>query len=104
MVDNINQRLSIITIILCSIGVFGNVISLLICLQKKLRIIPTFIFLSFIDSISILILTTIGLCVLITQFLYQKVQVINDKFYNVALFLLFWEFQSSAYLKVSILI
>jgi len=103
MIEKITQKLSIVTIVLSAIGVLGNIISLLICLKEELRKIPTFVFTIFQKILNIIKLVTISLCIFVTQFQskFKNAQDINNIYYNIAIFLFFWEYQSSAYLTVN---
>jgi hypothetical protein len=102
MIEKITQKLSILTIILSVIGIIGNIISLLICLKEELRKIPTFVFIIFQKILNIIKLVTISLSIFVTQFQsnFKNFQDINNIYYNIAIFLFFWEYQSSAYLSV----
>jgi hypothetical protein len=102
MIETITQKLSILTIILSVIGVIGNIISLLICLKEELRKIPTFVFIIFQKILNIIKLVIISLSIFVTQFQsnFKNFQDINNIYYNIAIFLFFWEYQSSAYLSV----
>jgi hypothetical protein len=59
-----NRIVSIISIILYSTGIIGNILSISICLRKKLIMVPTFIFMASISILNIIKLFTIFTCVL----------------------------------------
>ena len=96
-----NKTLSICSIIFCFIGSISNLISILVCLHKELRKVPTFVFLSILSFMNILKLISIGLCVYLLEFVVQKVQELDAKIINFFLLILFWEYQTTAYLKVN---
>ena len=98
---NISLAISVSSIIFCSIGILGNCICILTCMRKELRDVPTFIFLMVLSFINILKLFTIALCAYVIEFIVQNVEDFNTAFLNITLFILFWEYQSSTYLKVS---
>ena len=102
--EKINKILSVSVIVFCAIGIISNFISILICLRKELRKLPTFIFLTFLSSINILKLLSIGLSVFTLQFIVTKLQDIDERIINISLFMIFWEYQSTAYLKIVMLI
>lgn len=95
-----NRFLSIFSILLCPIGIISNLISISICLRKELKKLPTFVFMAILSLINILKLISIGVCVAVLEFSVKKVQEIDETILNVSLFLIFWEYQSAAYLKV----
>ena len=97
-----SQVTSIPWIILSSIGIIGNIVSILICLRKELRKTPTFIFMAFVGAINIFKLFTAIVCILILQFQIEEIKDLNIVFINTCLFLLFWKHHSSVYLMVSI--
>jgi hypothetical protein len=95
-----NQIVSIISIVLSSIGIIGNIISILICLRKELRKTPTFMFMAFISGVNIFKLFTTIICILMIQFQIQEIKELNIVFLNTCLFLIFWKHHSSVYLMI----
>ena len=96
----IDRIIIIITIALCSTGTIGNIVSLLISIRKELRKTPTFVFMAFLSAINILRVLTIGCFLFILHFMIDSVQDLNNYFYNIIVFLICFEYQSSSYLKV----
>ena len=95
-----NQAITIFTIVLCSLGILGNIVSIIVCLHKNLRKIPTFVFMAFQSTMNILKLITIPLYLISLQFFFVEIESFNCIFYNIGVFLIFWEYQSLAFLKV----
>jgi hypothetical protein len=96
-----NRIVSIISIILYSTGIIGNILSISICLRKKLRMVPTFIFMASISILNIIKLFTIFTCVLIFEFKLNAIKELNTISFNIFLFIIFWKHHSTAYLMVS---
>jgi hypothetical protein len=99
-----NEKLEISIIILSIFGVAGNIISIVVCLRKKLRIIPTFVFMAFLSVLNICKLITIVFCLFASNFFVTKLQEFDSRFFKIMIFLIFWEYQSSAYFKVFLMI
>jgi hypothetical protein len=95
-----NRAISIFTIVLCSLGITGNIISIIVCLQKELRNIPTFVFLTFQSIINIFKLITNPFYLITLQFVFDEIESFDCLFYNTGVFLIFWEFQSLIFFKV----
>jgi hypothetical protein len=82
-------------------GTIGNAITVLICLQKRLRNIPTSIFMIFIAIINIFPLTTIALISIRSHFLKFES---NSVFFKLNTFFSFWTSHTTNYLIASILV
>lgn len=96
-----DRILAIFSIMFCTIGILSNLISILICLRKELRKVPTFMFLAVLSFIYTLKLFLIALFSFLIEFVVQSIQELNEITINITLFFIFCEYQSSAYLKVS---
>ena len=97
--DSKNFVTSIISIILYSIGIMANTFSIFICLHKELRKTPTFVFMGFMALINITKLLTL----ILTTFQIQFNSNLNLVALNICFFVLFWKYQSAAYLNVNII-
>ena len=91
----INTIISISSIAFCFIGIISNLTSILVCLRKEMREVPTFIFLMILSFINILKLISIALIASVLEF-----HELGERCLNIMLFIIFWEHQSSAYFKV----
>ena len=99
-----SKIISIISILLCSVGMVGNLLSIIICIRKRLFKIPTFVFMMFISLIDNLPLFTVALYPFVLNFFEDKLSEINIEFCNTFLMITFWSSQSSIYLHFAILI
>jgi hypothetical protein len=99
-----NKIISIISILLCSIGIIGNILSMIICIRKRLFKTPTFVFMMFISLIDNLPLLTVDLYPFVLNYFEDKLSEINVEFCNKFLMITFWSSQSSIYLHFAILI
>ena len=95
-----NENITISFVVLSFFGCVGNLVSIGVCLRKELRRIPTFVFMAFLSAINILKLTTIALCLIASQYLVDKFHQLDSISLKLIIFLIFWEYQSSAYFKV----
>ena len=98
--EKINKIIAISSVILCLIGIIGNNLTAGLCMRKKLRKSPTFIFLSFIAIINIIPLITIVLCPYFLYFYKKVLSEINIDLCKTVMFLTFWSCHSSTYLLV----
>ena len=97
---NSNLTISIISVAFYSIGIIANILSFFICLRKELRKTPTFIFMAFIASTNTIKL----LSLIVTTIKIEFNSNMNIMLLNSCLFIMFWKYQSSAYLNVNIMI
>ena len=87
----------VLSIVFFSIGLLGNLMSLLICLRRQMRKNTTFIFMSFTSIMNVLPLASLVA-------LSFKLQDLNVNYCKIIMILLLTGCQSSIYLIVSILI
>ena len=97
-----DRIISIFSIIFCSFGILSNLYSIFICLRKELRKVPTFVFFTFLSSINILKLISIGLSAFLLEFVAQNKKELDERIINLGLFVIFLEYQSTPYFKVNI--
>ena len=95
-----NKIFSVFSMILLSMGVLGNMVTISACCREELRKVPTFIFMGFISVINVFKLITIVICIMSFQFLIVEMQTVNSKFYVIAIYLIFWQSHSTVYLQV----
>jgi hypothetical protein len=95
----LDKIIIILTIALCSTGIIGNFVSVLITMRKELRKTPTFIFMAFLSVINILKVITMGFSLFIFHFLVDDLNDFNY-FFSVIIFFICFTYQSSSYLKV----
>ena len=93
------EIIAIVSIILCSIGIIGNIVTIIICLRKQLRKTPTFILIVLKAGTNILPLIAIFIP-FVTGFAIKHNMLHFNLMCKVILFLSFWGCQSSAYLLV----
>ena len=99
--EKISRSISICSIIFCIIGIISNLISIAVCLKKELIKLPTFVFLAFLSLMNILKLVSVGLSVYLLEFFIESIQEVDKSTLSISMLLLLWEYQSTAYLKVS---
>jgi len=104
LIEKINKILSVSLIVCSSVGIASNLVSIFICLRKDLRKLPTFVFLTFLSSVNILKLLSIPLSVFTLQYLVSNIQKIDKRILNICIFMIFWEYQSTAYLKIVMIV
>jgi hypothetical protein len=97
---HLNKIVSVSIIFLSSIGIIGNIISIVICMRKELRKVPTFIFMAFVSILNILKLITKAGCILSFQFLIIEFNFLNNIFFNPIIVLIFCQSHSTIYLMV----
>ncbi len=97
MIPSAKSVIKIVSIVFFIIGIISNTLSIIICLRKQLRKIPTFIFKIFNSFMNIITLTTIFLILFIETFDFE----IKTKILEFLIFLIFSATQSSAYLQVN---
>ena len=102
-VTYLNKIVSILSILLSSIGIIGNIVSFVICIKNDLRRVPTFVFMAFVSILNILKLITIGGCFLSLEYLTIEFKDVNNKFYNLLLVFIFIQSNSTIYLMVDII-
>jgi hypothetical protein len=98
--ERVSKSFAVFLIAICSIGIIGNILSIIICFRKRLRKIPTFVLLGFKAGTNILSLTAIGLAALFLEFLKFDLTKYNDGICKTSFFLMFWGLQSSVYMRV----
>ena len=94
-----NRIFTIIISLFCGVGAVGNLISIVICSRTEMRKIPTFIFMAFQSLINILKLLTVAISFTVLQFFIKNIETSQSIFYKIGIFLIFWLYQSVAYLK-----
>ena len=92
--------IAIFSIIFSAIGVASNIISIIICSQKELRKVPTFIFKIFVNVMNLIPLITIVLCPFITYYFEFELNKLYFEIGKIVIFLALWSTHSSAYLQV----
>ena len=95
--------IEIVLLILCLFGMIGNCLSISVCLRKRLKSIPTFVFMCFMTIMDTIPLIAIALYPFILEFLKLKSIKLSFEFCKLIMFLTFWSLQSSAYLLVKFL-
>ena len=98
--EGIDKTLEIIFITLCLIGIISNLLSIIICLQKRLRKSPTFVFMMFRNITNIVLLIAVVFFKFTGGFFKPQARSLKFNLSKVQMFLIFSSFQSSAYLQV----
>ena len=99
--DTTLKAIAIISILSGIIGIIGNLISIIICSQKDLRKTPTFILKIFISIMNLIPMLTNIFSPFAAYFLNSKYDDLSFTIFKMLIFLVFWSFQSTAYLEVT---
>ena len=99
--ERVSKSFAVFIIAFCSIGIIGNILSIIICFRRRLRKITTFVLLGLKAGTNILSLTAIALAALFLEFLKFDLTKYNDSICKTSFFLMFWGLQSSVYNRVS---
>ena len=94
------KTIVVISIIFCIFGILNNILSIVVCLRKKLRKIPTFIFKAFMSKMNIILLTTMIFYTFISNFFEITLNTINFKYSKMLFILMLCSYQTSLYMKV----